>query len=326
MTLRGGEEVEAGVVVAPDPAWAAAIGPMLQHKGAPWTWQIERVLTQNLGVDVFFYLLHRAGLPFANIMTVERHGVGIFGHVWTDPADRRQGASSQLMTLQMADFQARGGAALYLGTRYDSPAYRMYAKQGFAGIEPASGCMAYVGVGGAKVLDGWFAPASVAVEPLDWRHWPLLQPLCLSAAPEMVRSAATHLYGRDIAEGPGLTLIRANEDAAAEGKPPAAVVLVNTTTGAVLGLASAVPHPLWPQARLVDLFCHQDFWPHGEAMLAELRLANELQIAYADDAAMVQQQAYANLGFVQTATVARPLSWTPGGAGPSSNLLVYERS
>lgn len=147
VTLRSGEEVTAAVVQGPDADWADRICPMLQHKGEPWTWQNASVLTRDLGIDAYFYVLHRAGRPFANVMTIEGDGVGIFGHVWTDPADRRQGASSHLIRQQMDHFRRRSGRALYLGTGYGSGAYRIYARHGFESVEPASGYMAYVPAG-----------------------------------------------------------------------------------------------------------------------------------------------------------------------------------
>ncbi|HAA73566.1 TPA: hypothetical protein DCE37_00380 [Candidatus Latescibacteria bacterium] len=40
--------------------------------------------------------------------------VGLFGHVFTKPEERRKGAANALME----DFRQRGGKALYLGTGY----------------------------------------------------------------------------------------------------------------------------------------------------------------------------------------------------------------
>ena len=94
VVLKVGERVEMGVVRGPDIQWAPRLEEMLAHKGDPWVWQNATVLREDVGIEARFYVLHRDGLPLANIMTAERAGVGIFGHVWTQPRDRRQGAAS----------------------------------------------------------------------------------------------------------------------------------------------------------------------------------------------------------------------------------------
>jgi hypothetical protein len=112
------------------------------HKGPLRNWQNTAVLRRGLGMDVVFYVLHRDGIPLANMMTVEHRGVGHFGHVWTQPEDRRKGAASLIMDAQMADFKRRGGQALFLGTGYNSAPYHIYAARGFVGLEAESGYMA----------------------------------------------------------------------------------------------------------------------------------------------------------------------------------------
>ena len=100
VTLKDGEQVEAGVVIGPDPAWADRVGDLLNHKGGVWRWQNARCLRDDLGIDVRFYLVHRDGAPFANMLTATRHGVGHFGHVYTRPEDRRKGALATLKLMK----------------------------------------------------------------------------------------------------------------------------------------------------------------------------------------------------------------------------------
>jgi hypothetical protein len=134
VVLDGGEHVSAAVISAPDPDWAERLTELLRHKGEPWNWGNGEVLTKPTGIHAYFYVLHRNGVPFSNIMTCEVNGVGLFGHVFTRPEDRRKGACNKLMDLQMAHFNARGGKALFLGTQFESPAYRIYARHGFQGM------------------------------------------------------------------------------------------------------------------------------------------------------------------------------------------------
>ena len=194
--LKSGETVEAGVVRGLDLAWSQRVQKLLWHKGDPWNWQNTQVLENDLGLDVNFYLLHRDGDPFANMMTIELAGVGHFGHVWTQPADRQQGTSRSLMGLQMQDFAVRGGKALFLGTGYDSSAYRIYAAHGFASIEPESGYMAYYSQSQQEFEAAYFAPGQVEVQPLAWRHWPASVALFLGNFAGLVRCAPLQLIGR----------------------------------------------------------------------------------------------------------------------------------
>lgn len=323
--LRSGEEVRAGLVLGPDAEWATRIAPMLRHKGEPWNWQIESLLTRTLDVEPRFYILHRDGVPFANVMTVERDGVGIFGHVWTDEADRRQGASTRLIELQMADFTARDGRALYLGTGYDSPAYHIYTRFGFRSVEPGSDYMAYFADDDAAGFDSaFFAPGPLAVEPLDWRHWPLLQPLCFDGAPQAVRNVGMQIIGRVIAEGGPMPFMQQNEARAAAGEPPAAVVLVNTETGSVHGVASAMEHPLWLGKTLVDLYCHGDAWSAGPALLDALALPADAELVAYCDAGATQQTFLSGYGFRPVASLPQWCSADVSGRRPV-DVVVYRR-
>jgi len=133
VVLKSGERVEAAVIAAPDTAWAERLKGFLAHKGEPWNWGNAENLTKLTGVETFFYIMHRDGVPFSNIMTCEVNGVGHFGHVFTRPEDRRKGACDKLMALQMEHFRARGGRALFLGTGFASPAYRLMLDMDFRG-------------------------------------------------------------------------------------------------------------------------------------------------------------------------------------------------
>src|SRR5438045_209599 len=134
VTLKNGESAELGVLsIAPGVALPdqqaelrKKVRGLLGHKGPVWMWQIEQCLTPACGVESFFYLLSRQGEFFANICTFEQKGVGILGHVYTRPEERRKGAAEVLMDATMSDFRARNGRALYLGTGYASSAYKVY--------------------------------------------------------------------------------------------------------------------------------------------------------------------------------------------------------
>ena len=306
ITLKSGEAVQAGVVHGPDLEWASRIETFLSHKGPPWHWGNGQVLRTGTGLDAFFYLLHRNGDPFANIMTIEHRGVGLLGHVYTRPEDRRQGAATQLMALLMDHFRQRRGQALFLGTGYDSPAYHIYRAHGFASIEPESGQMAYYTTSLEEFEEAYFAPGETAAEPAGWLHWPASTPLFAGDSPGVVRGAGLGLWGRRTTEGPFLPLLQDQLERSANGLPPRALALVQQATRAVVGLAMWSDHPLWPDACLVDLYCHPDFWDAGTALLQALEIpARPTRVACCDAGLHPKAEVLRAAGFRCSATLSQ---------------------
>ena len=39
-------------------------------KGGVWQWGNEKVLRESLEIEAYFYILHRDGTPFANVMNI----------------------------------------------------------------------------------------------------------------------------------------------------------------------------------------------------------------------------------------------------------------
>ncbi|HEU5077902.1 MAG TPA: GNAT family N-acetyltransferase [Opitutaceae bacterium] len=307
--LRTGEPVSAAVIRGPDDEWAERIERMLLHKGDPWNWQNSELLRRNCGVGANFFVLHREGVPFANIMIIETGGVALLGHVWTAPADRGAGGSSLLMELAMNEFRARGGRAVFLGTEFDSIAWRYYRRRGFELVEPGSGYMAFYyqartrgrrmdrddcrggegddcggggndcrggsdddcrGGGGSEFERDWFGASEGVIEPLDWPHWAAAAPLCLGDFGDVVRLAGVQLIGRRSSEEPLLRLLRDERGDGAARELPKTVVLRDANGPAVLGLASRQRHPLWPKTEILDVFCHPRWWHRAPAMIAAL--------------------------------------------------------
>src|SRR4051812_35265018 len=224
VTLKNGERVEAAVVSAPDEAWAPKLEKLLYHKGGVWNWQNSELLRRSVGVDAHSNSPHGGGNVFASSLTAELRGVGLFGHVWTEPADRGKGASSSLQKLLLADFRSRGGRALYLGTGFGSAPYRQYQKDGFKDHVAGKGTMRLV-IGDEAAFDreqGAAAGDDVAVAPIGWQHWPTSSVLFSADVPGLIRAPSLHLVGRTLTEGPFLPLIRAERERKAD-EPPRAV-------------------------------------------------------------------------------------------------------
>jgi GNAT superfamily N-acetyltransferase len=302
ITLKSGEAAEAGVVSAPDVAWSERLKKLLAHKPPIWLWQIEELLTRDVGVEVYFHVLHRAGAPFSQIMTVEISGVGILGHVWTEPADRGQGAAPLLLQKLLEYFRTRGGKAMYLGTSFQSTPYRIYQKSGFAGLEDGSGAMAIFNPSQAEFERAYFEPGETAIEPLDWPHWPASAPLFSAALPGVIRNVQFGLFGRALTEGP---LLKALDIERGRGdKPPRTYALKKPENNAVVGLASWGRHPLWPKTCLVDVYCHPAYWSRAAELLEQLSLpeANHI-VAYCDAGFEAKLEVLRCAGFKPLATL-----------------------
>lgn len=301
MKLKTGEEVEIGVVRGPDLEWAERVEQLLGHKGEIWNWQNSSVLREELGIEVYFYLLHRDGDAFANIMTAEYRGAGHLGHVWTRPEDRRKGAASQLMGRQMDHFRQRGGRALFLGTGYDSPAYHIYASHGFAGLEPLSGSMEYYAASKGEFEAAYFAQGSTQIEEVQWKHWLSSAALFLGDWSGVVRCAPLGMLGRKSTESPFLGLIQAEQARREEGEEVRTKVLFQTESGAAVGVAMWAWDPLWPETCLVDVFCHPDHWGEGGDLLDSLVLPQaERYVAYGDVGGAAKGEILEAAGFIQT--------------------------
>ncbi|HOZ47579.1 MAG TPA: GNAT family N-acetyltransferase [Candidatus Hydrogenedentes bacterium] len=308
-TLSNGETVSMAIIQGPEPAWADRIVTMLQHKGDPWNWQNAEMLTRDGEVGAFFHVLHREGVPFANVMIIEYAGVGLFGHVWTNADDRRKGAARMLIDDVMARFRDRGGQALFLGTGFDSHPYHLYERYGFTGIEPRSGYMEYYRDSKGVFHRDFFAVADTAIAPLSWRHWPTAAPLFIGDFPGTVRCASRKLFGRRSTEGPLLSAIREEDTRRARGEGPQTLVLESDVSSAVVGLAAWTWHPLWPDTVLLDVYCHPAYWNQAGDLLATLELPDTDRVmAYVDAACPQRKDALVAAGFRHGAALPRLLA------------------
>jgi len=309
--LRTGESAEAGVVQAPDPKWAGRLEDLLQGFDiGPWKRAIRRILDRDTGAEVRLYFLHRAGDPISTCMTVEHRGVGLRGNVWTRPAERRKGACSGLMTLQMRDFRAREGQALYLFTDYGSIPYKIYQEFGFQGVEPGSGHMAYYAESVDRFERGYFTPGETSVEILDWAHVAAAPPLFMGDHAGLLRCASLGLVGRWSPEWPLVDLQMNETERRARGEPPRTGVLRNLSSGAVAGFATWT----WlrtPSKCLLDIYCHPAFWNEAQTLFKALELPDaEHVVAYADSSCEEKIQFLRGVGFMQVNCLRNvPVNW-----------------
>ena len=304
--LTSGERVEAGVVKGPDPDWAEGIEALLEHKAEIWRWGNTMVLRGHPDVEAYFYILHRGGIPFANMSTVETRGVGIFGHVYTRPEDRRKRAAMELMRVMMDHFRRRGGQALYLGTGYDSHPYHIYRAHGFECLEPHSGYMDYYSTSRDAFETDYFASGPAEVATLDWRDWPASTALFAGGFPGVTRSAGMRIFGRQSTEGPLLPFIRDASTRRTDGKSARVMVLRQRETTAVAGLTMWSFDSLWPRSCVVDVYCHPRFWDRSHDLLGLLAVPEaERYLAYCDAGFEPKAAALSQAGFRPSVTYGR---------------------
>ena len=323
--LRSGETVESCLLTGPEPQWSARIAHLLGHKGSPWVEQAEAALTDGLDVESRFFILHRNGEAFANIMTTELAGVGILGHVYTQPDERRKGAARALMEKLAPNFRGRNGRALFLGTGYDTPPYHLYARFGFESIEPGSGEMHLYADSEDQFNDQYFAPGEMQIQPFGWPHWPASAPLCAGPWPGVVRCAGQHIVGRVSSENTLLPLVISNVARVAAGDAPKAVALVRPETGAVTGFACFTSHPLWPTTTVVDVYCHPSHWRRADDLLDSLSPPSGRHVAYADSTCPAKAAALEAAGFTPTAALPSRVQQSVQGAA-RLDVVVYERT
>ena len=195
IVLKNGEQAQIIRLQGPDSDWCKRISPYLAHKGEPWKWQVTKTLERDLApLEAYYYLALLDDEIAGNICTFEYGGVGILGHVFTNPNHRRKGICSSIMDLQMDDFRTRGGKALYLGTGYDSTAYHIYRKQGFRSVYVGSGYMEYYAIGIESIEEQYASAKNTKVRLEDWRDWPGLTGLMSQRGEQNLRMVSLNVH------------------------------------------------------------------------------------------------------------------------------------
>ena len=279
VTLKSGQLMQCLLVEEPEARWAEDIRDLLVHKREHVHWHIGQCVAGPLdALETRFYLGVVDGEAVGNIMTVEHGGIGILGHVFTRPEQRRKGIASRIMTAQMEDFRERDGRALTLGTGFDSPPFWIYHSYGFRSIAEGSGAMWYWGE--PEQADELWRAALTGTAPPRWEHWPLVNLLCAQPHGDRLRHAARRVWGQRSFEG---DFMKYKRELDAEDSSIAARLLENEA-GLVVGWASVEDDPLWGgTAALLDLFVHPAAWQGASGLLTALPLPPKPIFAYADE-------------------------------------------
>jgi hypothetical protein len=358
-TLKTGERMTIGRVACPDPEWATRVSPLLGHKGQPWHFHIETAVREPLDdLNTLFYLGTIDGVAVCNVMIVgtrgsagdtvgtgatgvTAEGVGILAHVYTVPEQRRKGAYSQLMALQMEDTRRLGYAILTLGTGFESPPYWIYHSFGFRSIDGSSGRMKWLATPEAEA--SWFRAGAAVARPLRWEDWAPLNALAsqLAEADEALpRSWAFGLLkGHGSVERSFLDLRRSMpresprslDDlhgavaSGANGAQPIALTL-ESEHGAAVGWAVLQPDDLaLRDGWRLDFFVHPAFRAHTGRLLEALPLPPGARLgAYTTGPESYRAAALLAAGFDHVAAL--PEWVVRGEAAPRLPLHVYARA
>lgn len=301
-SLKSGEPLEVGVVIAPDEEFAGRLKQLLSHKPPQFLWHIEQSLAQPLDMlETRFYVGMLGETIIANVMTVEHAGVGILGHVFTVPEHRRKGACTAVMKHLMDDFKRRGGNALTLGTGYDSPPYWIYHSFGFRSVEEGSGTMKFLTH--ADVEERYFAPRPALITEAKWHHWGPMNLLCVNPAGDYLRAYGVGLFGLSNFEGGFLSLLHRK----VVRNEPIQWSVIETDDGAVVGFAILQPDARWRNCVwLLDFFVHPNFTHYAAELLTALKLPDAKVQCYTQTGG-IKSMILGRLGFTPEATLARQL-------------------
>ena len=315
--LKTNERMEVGVITAPDESHANEIKQFLGHKPGNYKWHIERCVTERLdALETRFYVGKVDGRVITNIMTVEYQGIGILGHVFTMPEQRRKGACKGVMAYQMEDFRQRNGRALYLGTGYNSHPYHIYHSFGFESVFPESGFMNYYVH--EDFEEHYFAPAPTHPKPVEWHDWPKVTALSGIVGSDALRSLIWNVYGPTNMEGGFLSF---KHDLEAENVYEDAKLLISSD-GAIVGWATVNRDNRWrPATAVLDLFFHPNFADEVPALLSAVEFPDVKVQCYVDSSAKKKAEVLETAGFTREGQFKNQFVY----GGQDYDVLVFAR-
>lgn len=318
--LADGTAADIVLVEGPDSEYRQPILSLLAHKGGHWDEHLRLALDGDTdALETRWYLACLDGVPVANAMTVERHGVGILGHVYTVVEQRQRGLCKAVLAHLMEDFRARGGRALLLGTGFESVAYRIYESFGFRSLE--GGFMQYLREPMDEFDADWFRLEPATICPARWEHWPLVAMLGARTDHSGLRSLAWGLRSIGNLESAYCAFMQQARHGEAAG------VVAVSETGAVVACTTMVPFRVGstgkslPGVWLVDAFAHSLHRYKLEAALGALPRREGKQIAFVPVTDEERAAAYAHTGFLREGLLGGLLR----DSGVDTDVAIYGR-
>ena len=298
--LKTGETLRIEQVTPPDEERESQILPFLGHKPPNYRAHIEAAFADACDdLETRFTIGLLDNQVVGNIMTVESGGVGIFGHVFTREDQRRKGICQKILGHLMADFRARGGHILLLGTGYQSAAYWIYHSFGFRDWQVGHpGLMRYANPDEPDFEARFFAPSPSRPAAARWKHWPLVSLMASIPGPVALRSLTFGIRQNGLLEGPYCQFLYDQKR-----DPERQAVVLESETGAVTAMATRVPDARWRgDVALLDLFAHPNVGPEAlRALLAALPPAAVPVQCFADPNDAAKLAALEAMGFQKIA-------------------------
>ena len=315
-TLKTGETVDVGVITPPDLQYHDKLMKLLGHKGWEWVWQVEQGLDGSTDtLENRFYVARRDDELISNICTFEVDGVGILGHVWTPPEERRKGLCSRIFDAIMPHLKKRKVRLMLLGTGYDTPPYHIYRRYGFEGYYEGSGLMRWGSDDNFEKR--YFRRSDNRVVKPSWSAWPRVNALVFEAE-EYIKSIIYGKFYKDTFEDAWLYVLHSP----ATDQPVKAKLLESEKTGAITGCVIVAPDKRFPGTFLMDLYCHpKHVRDYGKLLDAVDRPGGKV-VTYVEKTNRRKAGALKAAGFVREATLKDHLQTRDGFA----DLYLFARS
>jgi len=290
---------------------------LIGHKETYWLAPVRKAMEGKIDIlKTYCYLAFLGERLVGNITTAEalEEPVGMLQHVFTKPEHRRKGIASFLMQDLLADFKARMGRALYLGTGYGSDAHRLYLRYGFQDIGEKTGKMRFIT--GKGFDERYFGGSAAQVSDVGWERWPGSDALFSIEDGWYARSFAFGAFGVHGFEGSFINLMLGlREESVKDAK-----VLISDD--AVVGLASLVPDPRWNYGVMIlDFFVHPRFLNSAPELISALSFGAEKAQSFVEAQAKGKSRALEDCGFKLEAKLSDQLRCSDR----SLDVLVYSR-
>ena len=126
------------LILAPSPARWQVVEHLLGHQGEAWVDDMRRRLVEGLAncQDAVAVIPEGAG-AVAGACIRRRGDIGVLGHVFTAPAQRKQGHARSLLQTLLSWFDMTGGRWLYLTSPRDAATY-LFENFGFRALHHSS--------------------------------------------------------------------------------------------------------------------------------------------------------------------------------------------
>lgn len=326
VTLRSEEVMRIRCIEPPDEEYLRKIGQFLAHKGSPW---IEDMLARLRGEKVaystdFFFVGEIGGELVGHVWyTVPRdtQDVGVLGHVYTRPDQRRKGVCYALTGAVVEAFKGHGGEAMFVLTG-NPELIRICEHFGFKKYNPPEGeGGVYRWLVARDFDERYFAyTGKPQIKEANWGDLPRFEALYNAPHPWLLKDYILGVY-RDTPFGSSQFLQMIHEAESEWG----AMLVMSTRQNHVVGAARIVPgRSRWEEhVATLEFFVHPNYFVDiGDLLSKAVEAARDLcdiLRTFAPESDKERHEPLTELGFEMTAVLEN--QYRIGGR--DVDLLVY---